>query len=110
MIRRPPRSTLFPYTTLFRSSEGSCTLETSTLTIRGLRLKHQGTGCLYSLNCREGKFSETLRSCKHKKRAETTTPQPLIHLTQGYYLSRSLARSEERRVGKECRSRWSPYH
>jgi len=22
----------------------------------------------------------------------------------------SLARSEERRVGKECRSRWSPYH
>src|SRR6266853_1587821 len=24
--------------------------------------------------------------------------------------SRRLARSEERRVGKECRSRWSPYH
>ena len=23
---------------------------------------------------------------------------------------RSLTRSEERRVGKECRSRWSPYH
>ena len=23
---------------------------------------------------------------------------------------RSLFRSEERRVGKECRSRWSPYH
>jgi len=22
----------------------------------------------------------------------------------------SRARSEERRVGKECRSRWSPYH
>ena len=21
-----------------------------------------------------------------------------------------LSRSEERRVGKECRSRWSPYH
>ena len=21
-----------------------------------------------------------------------------------------IARSEERRVGKECRSRWSPYH
>ena len=28
------------------------------------------------------------------------------------YTSRGLsgARSEERRVGKECRSRWSPYH
>ena len=24
--------------------------------------------------------------------------------------SGSLTRSEERRVGKECRSRWSPYH
>ena len=23
---------------------------------------------------------------------------------------RQYARSEERRVGKECRSRWSPYH
>ena len=23
---------------------------------------------------------------------------------------KSSARSEERRVGKECRSRWSPYH
>ena len=23
---------------------------------------------------------------------------------------RSASRSEERRVGKECRSRWSPYH
>ena len=23
---------------------------------------------------------------------------------------KSVARSEERRVGKECRSRWSPYH
>ena len=25
-------------------------------------------------------------------------------------LERIPARSEERRVGKECRSRWSPYH
>ena len=25
-------------------------------------------------------------------------------------LGRVLTRSEERRVGKECRSRWSPYH
>ena len=26
------------------------------------------------------------------------------------YASEQLKRSEERRVGKECRSRWSPYH
>ena len=25
-------------------------------------------------------------------------------------LNGGFARSEERRVGKECRSRWSPYH
>ena len=27
-----------------------------------------------------------------------------------YYPDINEARSEERRVGKECRSRWSPYH
>src|SRR5574341_166131 len=27
-----------------------------------------------------------------------------------YLLYRRVQRSEERRVGKECRSRWSPYH
>ena len=26
------------------------------------------------------------------------------------YNGRAVERSEERRVGKECRSRWSPYH
>src|ERR1035441_5546001 len=26
------------------------------------------------------------------------------------FLPANLIRSEERRVGKECRSRWSPYH
>src|SRR3712207_9094075 len=42
----------------------------------------------------------------------TTTPHGAIpNKVQtrevAYY---SLERSEERRVGKECRSRWSPYH
>ena len=27
-----------------------------------------------------------------------------------YQRANAVARSEERRVGKECRSRWSPYH
>ena len=27
-----------------------------------------------------------------------------------YEVSKNKLRSEERRVGKECRSRWSPYH
>src|SRR3954466_5953891 len=50
MIRRPPRSTLFPYPTLFLSNDTASTE-------------------IYTLSL-----------------------------------------DEERRVGKECRSRWSPYH
>ena len=34
-----------------------------------------------------------------------TTPS-----TVKYGTLETFARSEERRVGKECRSRWSPYH
>src|SRR2546425_5659680 len=37
MIRRPPRSTLFPYTTLFRSS-----LASTRSARRGLRLRNSG--------------------------------------------------------------------
>jgi hypothetical protein len=36
-------------------------------------------------------FSETQRVRRHKKRARTATPQPLIHLLRTIYLSRSLA-------------------
>ena len=50
-----------------------------------------------------------------------TTPHPLameISHAEGSYIYDTnnkayldfVARSEERRVGKECRSRWSPYH
>ena len=36
---------------------------------------------------------------------------PLEHLSKDLNLTDDQkARSEERRVGKECRSRWSPYH
>ena len=31
-------------------------------------------------------------------------------LTQTGFFAKDVQRSEERRVGKECRSRWSPYH
>src|SRR5256885_11650458 len=36
MIRRPPRSTLFPYTTLFRSDQ----VESGALELGGQRLRH----------------------------------------------------------------------
>src|SRR3989454_11398165 len=41
MIRRPPRSTLFPYTTLFRS------LELAARSMRDLILEREGTGPEY---------------------------------------------------------------
>ena len=31
-------------------------------------------------------------------------------VSAGVKPQKAAARSEERRVGKECRSRWSPYH
>src|SRR2546422_9429116 len=37
----------------------------------------------------------------------TTSPVRDVEVILGKWLA---ARSEERRVGKECRSRWSPYH
>ena len=36
--------------------------------------------------------------------------QDLDQLTNGLHPGQMIVRSEERRVGKECRSRWSPYH
>ena len=43
------------------------------------------------------------------KEAELTNKgkQTLSDFASGYLY---FGRSEERRVGKECRSRWSPYH
>src|SRR3989442_3779431 len=37
------------------------------------------------------------------------SPIPLLGATHALELP-FVTRSEERRVGKECRSRWSPYH
>src|SRR2546430_12137224 len=33
-----------------------------------------------------------------------------LHVPRTGVALKTLPRSEERRVGKECRSRWSPYH
>src|SRR5256885_17132476 len=105
MIRRPPRSTLFPYTTLFRSvhkdveeqpdhvhevpvpggtleAEMPLGGEVSRMQAHGDEEQHQHAH----------EDVEAVESCEQEEgRAEH-------------------ARSEERRVGKECRSRWSPYH
>ena len=43
---------------------------------------------------------------KEKKRVD----EMMASLAIGDSVLTSSGRSEERRVGKECRSRWSPYH
>src|SRR5687767_1084558 len=35
---------------------------------------------------------------------------PMIYFVAAFYRRKKAGRSEERRVGKECRSRWSPRH
>ena len=49
-------------------------------------------------------------ACKKGNIAGRLLPVP-VELTGGCGIGwTSKIRSEERRVGKECRSRWSPYH
>ena len=58
-------------------------------------------------------------SNKHKIRQSTNTDltnssvmsDDIMHdIVETLFFFIALPRSEERRVGKECRSRWSPYH
>ena len=42
--------------------------------------------------------------------ARSLREQGLVEVEKGAWLEAPTARSEERRVGKECRSRWSPDH
>src|SRR2546422_11526545 len=100
MIRRPPRSTLFPYTTLFRSYK---TLLTFVVAGGGF----SGVEAVAELNDFVRSAAKAFRNVKPAEiRVILLHAQALI-LPE---LPKSLARSEERRVGKECRSRWSPYH
>src|SRR5256886_17183628 len=101
MIRRPPRSTLFPYTTLFRSKVESRKLQNGDVITFGLEDSYE---ILFRLASGSGEesFPQLLTRIEH-----ITSSEPGGGLRK---LNQLLERSEERRVGKECRSRWSPYH
>src|ERR1051326_3836254 len=45
-------------------------------------------------------------------KVEGTSMLPRLHDGERIFVNKMIyyGRSEERRVGKECRSRWSPYH
>src|SRR2546422_10848598 len=109
MIRRPPRSTLFPYTTLFRSPEpggpeaSARVIWTRTdWSVRGERRIELPGGM------RHVHLRVELRSpLSLVVRGALVVGVDVVLLAVCWLLS---VRSEERRVGKECRSRWSPYH
>src|SRR2546425_11728608 len=104
MIRRPPRSTLFPYTTLFRSQ---------------LALDEAAVGVLHRITLgvhlrfvldqgQDGAARDRLALLGRPDRLRS--PVELAVLLGVVPIESRVERSEERRVGKECRSRWSPYH
>src|SRR3712207_9033165 len=98
MIRRPPRSTLFPYTTLFRSLG---------LGASGPQVIEGWHGLPYDKPL--GRTREVVDIVRRALRREVLTNDGIINLPLPDGQGTGL-RSEERRVGKECRSRWSPHH
>ena len=94
------------------------------LTPEGLEIVHQsGRGladvkfdAVYTSDLgRTIKTAQILLEENHHSQDLTITPMPEFReVFFGYYEgleAQSIQlRSEERRVGKECRSRWSPYH
>src|SRR5258708_36975324 len=110
MIRRPPRSTLFPYTTLFRSSPCSTPGDTVSATL--VRLVLTGLlACAVPALSAADYFPPPDRDGGWRVPADAAAMRTVAgmdpaRLEQAY----ELTRSEERRVGKECRSRWTPYH
>ena len=162
MIRRPPRSTLFPYTTLFRSDlteTGKKNLVISCYendywmndkpkdysgAIRKVAPCFKGSNKI-KFFLLETENYEDIIEFKKDFRDKVGINHDSIHTSDTYNEVRNLCsvllnenslfflnnsknmlmseilekeenkaedfvRSEERRVGKECRSRWSPYH
>src|SRR3712207_9091198 len=102
MIRRPPRSTLFPYTTLFRSRPGGNSL--SDLLVFGRRA---GMGAadyvehsVHSAEFEEGDVETEMVRVLEPREQQGDVESPDLMQQE---------RLEDRRVGKECRCRGPPY-
>src|SRR3712207_9211692 len=110
MIRRPPRSTLFPYTTLFRSwgqrGPSSLVLEVGQqpqdLQVQPDDRDEQAEGDV------PGELRRGAAANRLVGHVEVEQQRERRHTDHDD--AEDDGRSEERRVGKECRSRWSPYH
>src|SRR3712207_4101194 len=141
MIRRPPRSTLFPYTTLFKTSVAEFFTDSAVTTFSNSDYFEDRANTIALPKAK--KVSAALSTCITNRRSHRQfidEEMPLQDLADLLYyacgissqaiikegMTKTVAlrncasggglypitlfRSEERRVGKECRSRWSPYH
>src|SRR3712207_9039688 len=101
MIRRPPRSTLFPYTTLFRSR-----------VLGGIEPGAPGVAQDVDVVDRVAAAAHRPQHLVGVRGIDVVVDgdDPLGVVGPTWHLAHQGQRSEERRVGKECRSRWSPYH
>src|SRR3712207_8053821 len=77
MIRRPPRSTLFPYTTLFRSSPAPGAGE-SFVTKPSARLQSIACGCVWKAPGVVGKSPESVRPRSEEHTSELQSRQYLV--------------------------------
>src|SRR2546426_7833536 len=66
--------------------------------------------CLYSVTRFAGLGSRSMLSPRVRGLTRVFIPSPASRVRLLDSLKPEHLRSEERRVGKECRSRWSPYH
>src|SRR5256885_17196885 len=104
MIRGPPRSTLFPYTTLSRSHGPPHTL--------------QAIGEAPNMAAAHERLARRAATPLRKRLAVAAGAVLAAAAGAGiwalsgmpHFMAAQTERSEERRVGKEGRSRWAPYH
>ena len=54
--------------------------------------------------------ASVLQQCGSKVKIQLDRGRNKVDIQEGVIQNAYPSRSEERRVGKECRSRWSPYH
>src|SRR2546423_2816757 len=98
MIRRPPRSTLFPYTTLFRSRRnepsGLCRSRTAVLLVRHCQRRSEAhTSELQSL------ASLACRLLLETKRAYPSAPYVPTHVPCGAWVTPSMVVAEDTLAG-----------
>src|SRR2546425_10388215 len=113
MIRRPPRSTLFPYTTLFRSSVSVISGSSSTTSSPGFE---SGAGCGFVVTDapheRPLQVSLRVARAKRRRRAAEADRSPVQHRdgrAELFYVGENV-RSEEQRPAFSAQSAQNRFH